>query len=88
MKTAFRESFERDLKKIKDRKVLNRVFRAIQNVEAAATLADISSLKKMSGAKDYYRIRSGSFRIGIIVEEDTVEFVRCLPRKDLYRYFP
>jgi hypothetical protein len=36
MKTAFRKSFERDLKKIKDRDLLGRIRRVIVNAEAAA----------------------------------------------------
>jgi mRNA interferase RelE/StbE len=30
----------------------------------------------------------GDYRIGISVEGDEVEFVRCLHRRDIYRYFP
>ena len=42
----------------------------------------------MSGTTNFYRIRIGDYRIGVAVEGDTVEFVRCLARRDLYRYFP
>ena len=88
MKTSFRKSFTRDLKKTKDRDVLERVREAILEVEQAATLQEISNLKKMSGTADCFRIRIGDFRLGLIVEEEKVEFVRCLHRRDLYRFFP
>ena len=88
MKTAFRKSFTRDLKKLKDNDVLERVQRVIEEVEAATNLQKIGNLKKMSGSTIFYRIRIGDYRIGAAVEEDTVEFVRCLARRDLYRYFP
>jgi mRNA interferase RelE/StbE len=88
MNTAFRKSFERDLKKIKDQDLLDRIRGAIEEVEAADDLQSISNLKKISGSADFYRIRVGEYRIGIVVEADTVEFVRCLPRRDLYRFFP
>lgn len=88
MKTAFRKSFTRDLKKIKDNDVYARVQRVIEEVEAATDLQGIGNLKKMSGTTNFYRIRIGDYRIGIAVEEDAVEFVRCLARRDLYRYFP
>jgi mRNA interferase RelE/StbE len=84
MKAAFRKSFTRDLKKIKDREVLQR----IDEVEAADDLSTVGNLKKMRGASDFYRIRLGDYRIGIAAEGDKVEFVRCLPRRDLYRFFP
>jgi mRNA interferase RelE/StbE len=88
MKTAFRKSFTRDLKRIKDTDVLERVRQVIEEVEAATNLQGIGNLKKMSGTTNFYRIRIGDYRIGTAVEGDTVEFVRCLARRDLYRYFP
>jgi len=88
MRTTFRTSFLRDLKKIKERTVLDRIRQAIEQVETARTLQDIGDLKKMTGTNRYYRIRVGEYRIGVAVEGDTVDFVRCLRRRDLYRYFP
>jgi len=88
MKTTFRKSFTRDLKKIRDNDILARVRQVIEEVEAATDLQGIGNLKKMSGTTDFYRIRIGDYRIGAAVEGDTFEFVRCLARRDLYRYFP
>ena len=88
MKTTFRKSFTRDLKRIKDTDILERVQQVIENVEAATNWQGIGNLKKMSGTTNFYRIRIGDYRIGVTVEGDTVEFVRCLARRDLYRYFP
>jgi len=88
MKTAFRKSFIRDLKKIKNKQVLLDVRQVIDGVEAAAKLDDIRHLKKLVGGDNCYRIRMGEYRIGVSVVKSTVEFVRCLPRRDLYRFFP
>lgn len=88
MTTAFRRSFTRDLRNIKDRRVLAKVQQAIENVEAAEKLSDIANLKKLSNTNNFYRIRVGDYRIGIAIEGTEVEFVRCLHRRDLYRYFP
>jgi mRNA interferase RelE/StbE len=88
MKTLFRESFWRDVRKIKDQKIIARIDEVIAEVEAAARFSEIGNVKKMVGAANAYRIRVGGFRIGVFAEEDAVEFVRCLDRKDMYRYFP
>ena len=87
MRTVFRKSFERDLKKIKDRSVLKLVKQAIEEVEAAGSLQEISGLRKMSGTSSFYRIRIGSYRIGVAVEGSEVEFVCCLNRREIYQYF-
>lgn len=88
MKVLFRRSFERDLKKTRDRTVLAQVRSAIENVESADGLLDVHNLEKMSGSSGYYRIRIGDYRIGVAIDGDEVEFVRCLHRREIYRYFP
>jgi mRNA interferase RelE/StbE len=88
MTTTFRKSFARDLKKIKNQNVRDRVRQVIAQVEAATELQAIDDLKKLSGAEGFFRIRIGDHRIGLFLEDETVEFVRCLNRRDLYRYFP
>ena len=88
MRTTFRKSFLRDLKKIKDESLLERIQKVIERVEATDKIQQISDLKKISGTSGFYRIRVEGFRIGIAVEENTVEFVRCLNRRDIYKYFP
>jgi mRNA interferase RelE/StbE len=51
-------------------------------------LGEIIHVKKLKGSEDYYRIRIGNYRVGIILADDTVIFVRFLHRRDIYRYFP
>lgn len=88
MNTVFRPKFLHDLKKVKTAAILRRVQAAIENVERAKTLTEIAQLKKLSGAKDCYRIRIGDWRLGVVIVGETLEFVRCLDRKDIYRFFP
>ena len=88
MKATFRASFLHDLKKVKSAIALGRIREAIQEVESAATLTEISHLKKLAGAKNCYRIRIGDLRLGVVIQSNKVEFVRCLHRKDIYKYFP
>lgn len=89
MKTTFLRSFAKDLKAHeRDRKLLERVQEVIQEVEAAETIVAIKNLKKLKAEGSYYRIRLGNYRIGLIIENETVTFVKFLHRRDIYRYFP
>lgn len=88
MKSTFRSSFGRDLKILHDKKVRSEVAATIAAVEAARDLTELPQVRKLGGSQDCYRIRIGAYRIGITVDGDSVEFVRCLSRRDLYRYFP
>ena len=88
MKVQFRESFTRDLRALKDTSVLRRIRKTIENIEEAATLAQVPALKKLRGGELYYRVRIGDYRIGLAVRGDVVTFVRVLHRREVYRYFP
>ncbi len=69
MKTSFRESFLRDLEKLKDQRVRAQVRAIIEAVEAADGVSDLPAVKKMSGGGSYYRIRIGDYSIGLSVEK-------------------
>lgn len=88
MKMIFRRSFERDLKKIRDGNLLEKIWQSIETVGAADDLSEVSSVRKMRGAASCYRIRIGDYRIGLEVGASAVEFVRILHRRDIYRFFP
>lgn len=61
---------------------------AIEEAEAATNLSEISNVKKLKAEKSSYRIRVGNYRIGFVMSEDMITFVRVLHRKEMYRYFP
>jgi mRNA interferase RelE/StbE len=88
MNTEFRKSFEKDLLKILDADLSQRVQEVIEKVEKAEVLSDVYNVKKLKGEPDSYRIRVGDYRVGITVNDGLVSFVRILHRKEIYRYFP
>lgn len=81
------KSFEKDVSPIKNKLLRSQIANCIESVEQATTLLGIKNLKKLKGGKQYYRIRLGDYRIGLIIKADTVTFVRLLHRKDIYNYF-
>ena len=88
MKVGFKRSFLKDLDRVRSKDIKKRVKETIERVEQTQTLQGIGNLKKLRGDERYYRIRIGDYRLGLVLEEDTVIFVRFLHRKDVYRYFP
>ena len=82
------KSFEKDIKKIKDKVLLAKIADTIEQVQASTSQEKINNIKKLKGFRSYYRIRIGDYRIGLAIEETTVDFIRFLPRKDVYKYFP
>ncbi len=100
MEVNFRKAFKKDLRKLKEKKLLTKIQQIIENVEIIAEntekdeIPEFSNFSKMSGHLDKYRIRLGDYRIGITVENnendnsDILWFERFLHRKDIYKYFP
>ncbi len=88
MNLAFKNSFLKDLRKIKERALAMRVKEVIEALEQASTLQEIANLKQLKGSTNYYRIRVGDYRIGLRVDGETITLVRFLHRKEVYRYFP
>ena len=88
MKVEFKRSFVQDLERVRDKGIKERVRETIERVGGAQTLQEMGSVKKLRGGERYYRIRIGDYRLGLILQANTVIFVRFLHRKDVYRYFP
>ena len=88
MKVRFKASFAGDLRALKDKSFLERVKALITTVESAETLQEIPNLKKLRSGGAYYRVRLGDYRVGLVVEENAIVFVRMLHRREVYRHFP
>ena len=80
--------FEKDTDKIRDRNLLIKLADIIEQVRNSPNFESIRNFKKMQGSNNYYRIRIGDYRIGIILSGNTVTFIRFLHRKEIYRVFP
>ena len=88
MNVKIDKSLEKDINKIKDKRILKRLHSVIIMMQNSSSLSEIKNLKKIRGTKNFYRIRIGEFRLGIIYYNKTIEIIRLLHRKDIYRYFP
>lgn len=88
MKFRLERSFERDFKKNRNKDLAQSILDVIDNVDSARNIEGISNLKKLSGHKTAFRIRSGNYRIGVFIENNIVVFAAFDHRKDIYKRFP
>ena len=85
----FTKHFQKDFRQLADVGNLSELINdSIENVLAAKSISEIKNIKKMTGYKDYYRIRVGSYRIGLKIENNIVIFSVLKHRKDIYKRFP
>ena len=89
MKFRIEKSFDRDVDRINDKKILRKLRSFISAIEEAASISDILHIKKIEGYDSFYRIKIGDYRLGMeALSNKEVVLVRFLHRKDIYRYFP
>ncbi|HEX7585616.1 MAG TPA: type II toxin-antitoxin system RelE/ParE family toxin [Prolixibacteraceae bacterium] len=85
---GLKASFHKAIRKIVDNQLKADIANAIRNVESAKSLRQINQLKKLKGYRQFYRIQIGSYRIGLMIEAETVYFVDIDHRRNIYRIFP
>ncbi len=88
MRVLFTSSFQKDVKKIRENALREAVRQAIVSVETARHIGEISGLKKLKMGTSYFRLRIGEYRLGMVIQNNDVKFVRLLHRSEIYRYFP
>ena len=89
MKVLYAKALLKDLEAVsRNPGVKKRLSKLIETLKAIDTLDGIRHIKKIEGYDSYYRLRIGDYRLGLKISEDTVELIRFLHRRDIYRRFP
>lgn len=86
---GYKKIFLKDLAAIPKRhrsKIERLIF---DEIPASGNIFSDFDITKMKGFEQYYRIRTGQYRIGCKINEDnTVVFYRVKSREEIYRVFP
>lgn len=88
MKIIFTKAIEKDVKKIKDQKLIAKITEVITNMEQVSAIEQLVAVKKLSGQQMAFRIRIGDYRLGFFLENNTIILARFLKRNDIYKVFP
>lgn len=88
MNVLYTKSFTRSIGKINDNKLATKIAEVVLKAQVAKNISEFDNLKKLTGFKDAYRIRIGDYRIGIVVQNDSITFAAFGHRKDIYKFFP
>jgi len=88
MKIIYTKAVTRDVRKIKDKKLIDKISLVVNNIKTATSLNELQAIKKLSGHPSAYRIRIGHYRLGFYYENNTITLMRFLKRNDIYKLFP
>ena len=86
---GYRKIFLKDLAAIPKRH-RSRIERLVfDEIPASENIFSDFDVDRMKGYEHYWRIRTGQYRIGIkITDDSTVIFYRVKSREEIYRVFP
>jgi mRNA interferase RelE/StbE len=88
MELIYLNSFLKDLKKVKDKKTLQKIKAVLNELKSAENLSSVKNHKKLSGHPSAYRIRIGDYRLGLLLSEQKLTIARFVKRNDIYKLFP
>lgn len=88
MKIKYHKSLEKDLRKINDKKIKQKLKLIILEMKEAKVLDELTSVKKLAGHPNAFRMRISSYRLGFYYENNTLILSRFVKRNDIYKLFP
>ncbi len=88
MKIDYRKRFLKELSKIPTEIRSSIESFVFKELPKANSIFELGKVEQMKGYPSYYKVRFGSYRIGLRTKNDKVILERALHRKDIYRYFP
>ena len=89
MQVTYSKTFLKDLSRVSpaSRKIQIEKF-VFEFLPQISSFEDAGNIEKMTGHNNYYKVRFGDFRVGLVKNKTSIEILRVLNRKDIYKYFP
>lgn len=88
MKVEITNKFRKQINSCMDPSLKIKVVQIIERALECGSIHDIPNLKKLKGANNCFRIKTGNYRIGVVIEKDQVIFAAFDHRSAIYTYFP
>ena len=76
--------FNRDLGRIRDRRIAQSVEQAIDTLKAANRLTEVPGITRLVNRGLRYRMRIGDYRLVMLMDDEGLILERILHRRDVY----
>ncbi len=88
MNVEFRNSFLKDIKKVKQASIKSLIESVISECEQAETINNINHCEPLQSRGKYFKIKHGQYRFGVHIDKGTIEFLKFGTRQNFYNDFP
>ncbi len=66
-------------------KIENFVF---EELLSASSIYEMGKIEKMKGYEDFYKVRFGNYRLGLVIENEIITVKTVMHRREIYKFFP
>jgi mRNA interferase RelE/StbE len=89
MEIFYGKTFSKDLDNLRNQpKVRKNLLDLIKKIKAMKSLREVKDIKKLKDMRTTFGSRLGITRLGFKLNQDRIELIRFLHRKEIYRRFP
>ncbi len=88
MKVDFSKAFKKDIAKLSNQGLKQKLKRVIIRLENEKSLRTVPNCIKVQNHSSAYRIRIGDYRLGVYYENNNIQIARFVKRNDIYKLFP
>ena len=88
MQIEITKRFGKQVNQCRDLNIRAKLSIIISDIQKVHNLSEIRNLKKLKVTKDFYRIRIGNYRVGLVYRDGIVLLAAFDHRSDIYKYFP
>lgn len=85
---AYKKTFLKDLANLPKNYRKNIEKLVFEDIPATQNIFETCDVRKMHGYGNFYRLRTGVYRIGCKIEKGNVMFYRVKLRNEIYKVFP
>ncbi len=89
MEVTYSKTFLKELSKVSPAQTKEKIEKFVfEELPTLTSVENAGNIEQMTGFKNYYKVRFGDFRVSLLKKKNSLEVLRVLHRKDIYKYFP
>jgi len=88
MVVEYRKRFLKELSKLPPPYAMAIEDFVFDQLPSSDSLEEIGKIEKMTGYKNYYKVRFGDYRIGLKREDTMIVVETVRHRREIYKFFP
>jgi mRNA-degrading endonuclease RelE of RelBE toxin-antitoxin system len=88
MKVDYSKAFKKDISKLRNQSLKQKLKKVILRLENEESLRTIPYCIKVQNHSTAYRIRIGDYRLGVYYKNNKIQIARFANRNDIYKLFP